>query len=75
MLVDVAVDCVTDHGVVDVTVGCVMDVTTSHCVQGPNAIHEFPISFHYIHPNDMKLLYYLIYNVSTYGISYKFTAK
>ena len=64
------VDCVTD----DADVDYVNDDITVHCVQGPNAIHEFPITFHYVHPNDMKMLHYFIYNISPYGISYNFTA-
>ena len=64
------VDCVTD----DADVDYVNDDITVHCVQGPNAIHEFPITFHYVHPDDMKMLHYFIYNISPYGISYNFTA-
>ncbi|KAK7091829.1 glycoprotein-N-acetylgalactosamine 3-beta-galactosyltransferase 1-like [Littorina saxatilis] len=40
---------------------------------GPDAINEFPISFHYIKPDEMKLLHFFLYNIRPYGINHKFS--
>ncbi|XP_076464700.1 glycoprotein-N-acetylgalactosamine 3-beta-galactosyltransferase 1-like [Babylonia areolata] len=39
---------------------------------GPQAINEYPITFHYITPNDMRLMHFFIYRVRLYGINYKY---
>lgn len=42
-------------------------------LQGMDAINEHAITFHYISPQQMHLLYYYTYHFRPFGISYTYS--